>query len=370
MQLHEYSFRMAQPVWETGTAHTMNRTVSFCTDISLSDLPAGQQIRLAAAASCSFVLLVNGQFVAHGPARCAHGFFRVDEYDLTPYLTAQVNRVCLRTAGYNVNSFSYLNQPSFLCAEITAGEQVLAATGAGNARDFIAYGVGERIRRVQRYSFQRTMVESYDLRPGAFSYESDPHTAAVPVATGTAEAGRFLYRDMPYSDNEILRPLRVIRTGHMRYSDKASYYDSREISAISDHFFGYRPEELDCASHVEVGRIDYDAGEETALPADVIPLPADGWADLDMGRNYTGVWALDIEAAGDGILYLTFDEVIHGTLNPFRMGTSNIIRIGVSAGRYRLTTAEPYVMRYLRLSAKGCAITVRDLRLYLSLIHI
>ena len=169
---------------------------------------------------------------------------------------------------------------------------------------------------------------------------------------------------MPYSDNEILRPLRVIRTGHMRYSDKASYYDSREISAISDHFFGYRPEELDCASHVEVGRIDYDAGEETALPADVIPLPADGWADLDMGRNYTGVWALDIEAAGDGILYLTFDEVIHGTLNPFRMGTSNIIRIGVSAGRYRLTTAEPYVMRYLRLSAKGCAITVRDLRLY------
>ena len=69
MQLHEYSFRMAQPVWETGTAHTMNRTVSFCTDIPLSDLPAGQQIRLAAAASCSFVLLVNGQFVAHGPAR-------------------------------------------------------------------------------------------------------------------------------------------------------------------------------------------------------------------------------------------------------------------------------------------------------------
>ena len=92
MQLHEYSFRMAQPVWETGTAHTMNRTVSFCTDIPLSDLPAGQQIRLAAAASCSFVLLVNGQFVAHGPARCAHGFFRVDEYDLTPYLTAQVTR--------------------------------------------------------------------------------------------------------------------------------------------------------------------------------------------------------------------------------------------------------------------------------------
>ena len=46
------------------------------------------------------------------------------------------------------------------------------------------------------------------------------------------------------------------------------------------------------------------------------------------------------------------------------LGVADDVRIGVSAGRYRLTTAEPYVMRYLRLSAKGCAITVRDLRLY------
>lgn len=364
MQLHEYSFRAARPVWEAGSARTMNRTVSFCADIALSALPAGESVRLAAAASCSFILLVNGQFAAHGPARCAHGFFRVDEYDLTPYLTAPVNRVCLRTVGYNVNSFATLNQPSFLCAEITAGERVLAATGADGGSSFTAYGVGERIRRVQRYSFQRPMTESYDLRPGAFSYEVDPHTAVPPVAVEPAVAGRFLCRDMPYSDNEPLRPLGIIRTGHMTYSDKASYYNSREISGISNIFFGYRPEELDCASHVEVGRIDYDAGTEVSLPADVISLPADGWADLDMGCNYTGVWALDIEAAGDGILYLTFDEVINGTLNPFRMGTSNIIRIGVRAGRYSLVTAEPYVMRYLRLSAKDCAVTVRNLRLY------
>ena len=361
MLLHPYDFRKARPVWEVGTACVMNRSVSFCTDIVLSDLPAGVPVCLAAAASCSFVLLVNGQFVAHGPARCAHGFFRVDEYELTPYLTDPVNRVCLRVAGYHVNSFAYLNQPSFLCAEITAGDRVLAATGSAG---FTAYGVEERIRRVQRYSFQRTMVESYDLRPGAFAYESDPHVGGQPVGTEESVAGTFLYRDMPYSDNEVLRPLGVIRTGRMTYSDKTSYYNCREISGISDRFFGYRPEELDCASHVEVGRIDYDEGESVSLPADTVSLPADGWADLDMGRNYTGIWVLEVEAAGDGILYLTFDEVIHGSLNPFRMGTSNIIRIGVRAGRYRLVTAEPYVMRYLRLSAKDCAVTVRDLRLY------
>lgn len=363
MKLHEYTFRAAYPVWEVGTAHLMNRTVSFCADIDRTALPSGTTIRLAAAASCSFVLTVGGNFVAHGPARCAHGHFRVDEYDLTPYLGEGLTRVCLRVVGYNVNAYGALNQPAFLCAEITAGDRVLAAT-APTGGGFTAYGVEERIRRVQRYSFQRPMVESYDLAPGGFAYERDPGADGTPLSLEPALAGVFLYRDMPYSDNEVLRPLAVLRRGHMTYSDKPHYYDSREISAISDRFFGYRPEELDCASHIEVGQIDYDAGEAVSEPTDCISLPADGWAELDFGRNYTGLYALDIEAAGDGILYLTFDEVVHGSLDPFRMGTSNIIRIGLRAGRYALVTAEPCVMRYLRLSARGCAVTVRDLRLY------
>ena len=355
--IHAYSFKAALPVWEKGENKTMNRTVSFC-----ADLPAGTSAKLAAAASCSFVLSVNGEFVAHGPARCAHGFFRVDEYDLTPYLTKPQNRVAVRTVGYNVNAFSYVDQPSFLCAELTDGDTVLAATGVSG---FTAYRVGERVIKTQRYSFQRPMAEGYDLAPGAFAFEIDPAYAGPAAATEVVPAGTFICRDMPYSDNEIIRPLGVFERGTVTYSDKPRYYDSREISGISGIFKGYRPEELDCASHVEIGRVDYAPASPVSESADVIALPADSYADLDLGRNWSGVYALELEADGDGVLYITFDEVMHhGTLNPFRMGTSNIIRIKAQKGVYRLITAEPYVMRYARLTAKGCGFVVRDLRLY------
>lgn len=356
MQTNDYRFLAARPIWEVGTNHMMNRTVSFCADV-----PAGGKVQVAAAASCSFVLLVNGHFLGHGPARCAHGFFRVDVYDLTPYLTQPVNRVAIRTVGYNVNAFAYLNQPSFLCAEITEGERVLAATGVCG---FDAYPVEERIRRVQRYSFQRPMVESYNLGKGAFAYE----TAAVgtPVPVEEVPAGHFICRDVPYPDNEVLLPLGVTRRGSISYSEKPAYFNDRAVSGISDIFFGYRPEELDCASHVEVGQMDYTQPEPSPERAETVALRADSYADLDFGRNVTGLYELEIEAEGAGTLYLTFDELyVEGHLNPFRVGTSNIITIRTEvSGRWHLTTAEPYVMRYLRLSAKGCGFTVRGLHLY------
>ena len=356
MNTNDYSFRMARPVWEKGTRKVMNRTVTFC-----ADLAKGTAATLAAAASCSFILTVNGQFVAHGPARCAHGFFRVDVYDLTPYLTENVNRVALRTVGYNVNSFSYLNQPSFLCAEIVAGDEVVAATGV---HGFVAYGTDERIMRTQRYSFQRTMTESYTLRPGAFDYAVSGKTEKPVLEVEEVPAGHFICRDMPYSDNEILTPVAVIARGTISYSDKPSYYNAREISQISDIFFGYRPEETDCASQIEVGRCDYENDVKVNQPADSITLAADTYADMDFGRDETGICVMDIEAEGEGELLLTFDEVyVDGKLNPFRVGTSNVICVRAQKGVYALIAAEPYVMRYARLSAVGCGFTVKNLHL-------
>ena len=189
MLIHDYTFRAAIPVWEKGTARVMNRTVCFVATLPAADKP----VILAAAASCSFVLTVNGVYVAHGPARCCHGYFRVDEYDLSKYLTKDVNTVALRVASYNVNAFSYLNQPGFLCAEITVGDEIVAATGKRDCvAGFTAYPVTERLTKVQRYSFQRTVVETYKLSENAFDYAINPNTAAIPVEVEPAVAGHFL----------------------------------------------------------------------------------------------------------------------------------------------------------------------------------
>ena len=357
MNIHAYTFKSATPVWEQGASLQMNRTVAFCADIPMASTP----VILAAAASCSFVLLVNGQFVAHGPARAAHGYFRVDEYDLTPYLTSPQNRVCLRVAGYNVNSFSFLNQPSFLCAEIYSNGQMLAATGKDG---FVAYGVDERVTKCQRYSFQRTFTECYRLSDGAFDYITNPNTTTPTLPLEAATAGTFICRDMPYCDNEKLYPLGVFQRGTTTYSEKDAYYNAREVAEVGERILGFKLDELDVASHILVGQIDPSAPIPTQEDAKSIALPADSYADLDLGVNYTGIYDFTVEMKGQGELFLCFDEVLlEGVVNPFRMGTSAIITVQATAGSYHVVCAEPYVMRYLRLYAKGCDMTVSDLHL-------
>jgi len=59
-------------------------------------------------------VLVNGTFAGHGPARAAHGFYRLDELDIAPHLRAGRNEVVVEVAGYNVNSFYLLGVPGEL----------------------------------------------------------------------------------------------------------------------------------------------------------------------------------------------------------------------------------------------------------------
>ncbi len=359
MTIHPYTFLAATPIWEVGTAETMNRTLSFCADLPASD---GRSVVLAAAASCEFVLLVNGKYIAHGPARTAHGFFRVDEYDLAPYLTRAENRVCLRVAGYNVNSFSYLDQPSFLCAELVCAGEVLAATGGDG---FVCYGCDERVTRVQRYSFQRSFAETYRLSPGAFDYESDAATAKPVLAVEPAVAGTFIHRDIPYNDDEDVLPETLFARGTVTYSDKPSYYAAREIVNIYENFKGYREDELDYASHRELGRCD--CGEPTAVaesPAD-LRLPADSYADIKFPCNTTGIFDFDLVADGDGELWILFDEILlDGHVRGFRLGLSNVLTVSFEKGSYRITGAMSHVMQYARLIAKGASVRLQGLRLH------
>ncbi len=359
MNLHTYTFRKALPVWEAGTAHVMNRTVSFCADL---DVGKDEPVILSAAASCEFILLVNGQYVAHGPARCAHGFFRVDEYDLSKYLTKEKNRVCLRTAGYNVNAFSYLDQPSFLCAEICSGDEVLAATGK---HGFVAYGCDERLVRAQRYSFQRTFAETYRLAPGAFDYESDPAAEKTTVVCEPAEAGTFICRDIPYNDDEDVLPIEVFQRGTVTYSEKASYYASREIVHIYERFKGYRENELDYASHREIGKCDFSKPVEGKEPVETVAIPADSYADIVFPCNTTGLFEFDLEADGDGEFFILFDEIlIDGDIRGFRLGLSNVMTLSFRAGTYHMNGAMAHVMKYARLVAKGANVTVSGLHLH------
>ena len=121
------SFTRAKPVWAEGREVEQNLTLSFREEVKTSWVSEAY-IRLAA--SCDYRLKVNGEFVAHGPSVAAHDFYRVDCYDIEPYLNWGTNIIAIEVAGYNDDNYYLLNQPSFLQAEVEVNGKVVAATGS------------------------------------------------------------------------------------------------------------------------------------------------------------------------------------------------------------------------------------------------
>ena len=140
-------FQKAVPIWAKGRADEMNCELAFRAII------AGQDASLHLAASSIYRVWVNGKFVCAGPARAAHGFYRVDEIDLTPQLCAGQNTVVIEVTAFNVNSYDTLDQPGFLTAEILQNHAVTAATGDGSfllswqRRRRRAVGIGDAGRK-------------------------------------------------------------------------------------------------------------------------------------------------------------------------------------------------------------------------------
>ncbi|MBQ6087008.1 MAG: hypothetical protein IJK96_02995 [Bacteroidales bacterium] len=160
------SFREAVPVWAEGRETEKNVTLSFRKVVEADNV---ESARVRLAASCDYRLLVNGVFVSHGPAVAAHGFYRVDDYDIAPFLKNGKNVVGIEVAGYNEPTYYLLDQPSFLQAEVIVNGKVVSATG----KDIAAWDLGQRRQDVEKFSFQRPFREEYSLSPDFREWAED-----------------------------------------------------------------------------------------------------------------------------------------------------------------------------------------------------
>ncbi len=154
------AFRSAKPVWLTGRETEMNLAVGFRAEIPRASDPG---VVLKVACSTVYRAWLNGAFLAYGPARGPHGYYRIDELPLQGLLHEEQNVLAIEVAGYNVNSYDTLDQPAFLQAEVVAGGNRVLASTAGAGLLFRARVVPDRVQKVQRYSFQRPFIEVYQL---------------------------------------------------------------------------------------------------------------------------------------------------------------------------------------------------------------
>ena len=288
-------FRLAKPIWPAGRETEMNLQVGF-----RAVIPAQPQAVLRVAAATLYRACVNGEFLGHGPARGPHGHYRVDEWDLSGKLTQPQNVIAIEVAGYNCNSYYLLDQPSFLQAEVVAGDQVLAAT-AGAGSPFTAMILDDRLQKVQRYSFQRPFIEVYRLQPGFDRWQREASATLTAVEVATQPTQPLLPRRVLRPDFAIIPPVRHVAEGRLEpRAAVPQLWKDRSLVNVGPALKGFPEKELAVVTSTELQQLN--SVETTLLDRpcgsdDPLELRANTYHVLDLGANLTGFLGATVTCA-------------------------------------------------------------------------
>ncbi len=356
-------FRTARPVWLDGRETEMNLAVGFRVQVPASS-DSGAVLKLA----CSTVYRawVNGEFVAYGPARGPHGYYRIDELPLTGRLDQASNTVAIEVVGYNVNSYDTLDQPAFLQAEVVVDDGVVAST-AGEGAPFRAAVLPDRLQKVQRYSFQRPFIEVYQLN-ASWNHWRTTADFASPAELSVVAEKRLLPRRVPLPQFEVRIPVRRVAQGVVHHGDPAGpLWKDRALVNIGPQLKGYVESELVTIPSLDLQYYSTEQQQvlDTSYQEDhAIELTSGAYEILDLGINTTGMLGATVECTEPTRLWMVFDEILAKNDVDFkRLGCVNVITCQLQPGRYDVESLEPYTMRYVKLICPEGACRVTDLHL-------
>ncbi len=357
-------FAQATAIWPIGRSRLMNDFVGF--RLLVPQLSGSVILRLAA--SSLYRVTVNGRFIAHGPIRAAHGWFRVDEITLTPHLTQPCNVIAVEVAGYNCNSFYLLDQPAFLQAELLLANQVVAATGQGD--DWQAVGLKHRRHRVERYSYQRCFSESYQMRSADDAWKTSTTPLSEVLRCEPVTTGRFLYRRVAYPDYPCIDLHRAANLGRLTYNPlpPQNLRHHRALRVTDPSWKQFPIAELEIIPSLELQHYTQHWREPDPLgQALPLTLTACDSALFDLNHNNGGFIRVALTVHQTSVLALIFDEVLTAQgIDLIRSGAANIIHYQLQPGRYELESFEPYSLRYLGvlLLSGSCQCHGVGLRMY------
>ncbi|MEA2062846.1 MAG: hypothetical protein U9P14_04035 [Gemmatimonadota bacterium] len=350
-------FKSGRPVWPRGLEKEMNLFAGFRAVFALPVEHAGEkggEKILRVAASTLYRVFLNGRFLGHGPARGPHGFYRVDEWDLAENLLPGKNLLAIEVAGYNVDGYYLLDQPSFLQAEVVAGGRVLAST-AGSGSRFTACILNEHVRKVQRYTTQRTFSEVYRLRPGYDLWRIDPEAEMEKVECALQPEKKLLPRRVPYSRFSLRQPAWDLCRGRIKTGlepDKLWRY--RSLTDIGPKLLGFKEEQLEVIPSIKLQKIANTQETEIGRPFrqdEKISLSEKSYHTLDFGTNLTGFIGARVTVHKPTRLFITFDEELTGGDVDFkRLNAVNIVSYELQEGSYEIESFEPYTLRYLKFT--------------------
>lgn len=344
------SFVRAVGVWPAGEREAVNAFFGFRGDF---DAKAGGRSVLRIAASGAFRLFVNGAFAGYGPARGPVGHFRVDEWDLSPYVKDGPNALAIEAVNYGVQNFYLPYAPGFVQAEVLVDGRVALATAKDGGFGAVRL---PKVRNTTRYTFQRGFAEFYKVGVKAWDWRVG--------GRGKSEKGGLVLEETPVVPLlprraplplfELKRP-KIVGTTEAVFEPlpesalKTKGINFLEVidSGISKGMYRGMPSsqaEMNVFRTVQGVRI----GATKAVTSGTAAIGAGKGALADVGVNDTGFLGCVVDCRKPGRLIVTFDEVLtDGKVNPVRLSAGNgFVYDLLEPGRYRLETFEPYTMRY------------------------
>lgn len=340
--------KKAFPVWAEGREKEMNLTLCFQGTFEANPL---QEVRLKITGSTLYRVFLNGEFLGYGPARAAHGWFRIDDYDLTQRVRPGENLLAVEVAGYNSNSYYTLDQPSFLQAEVVSDDQVLLATGRDSG--FRAYEPGERLQKAERYSFQRPFSEYYTMGPESEQWKTGAGAHKKPLALAVQPAVRLLPRNVLYPEYNIVRPEAIHARGTFRLIQPGNYRKDRSLTRIGETLKGFPEHEIEILPSQLIQEIVNDTQELLNAPwtSEPISLKENEFVTFNFGINLSGFIGSRLKCSEPSTVIFYFDEMLtEGDVNTKKRMSdiNNQVVYELEPGEYHIETFESYTFKFLK----------------------
>ena len=343
--------KQAVPVWAEGCEKEMNLNLGFRASFIAKP---GENATIRISASTLYRMYINGNFVGSGPARAAHGYFRIDEFPVGHFLKESENILAIEVAGYNVNSYYTLDQPSFLLAETEVDGKIVLATGRGD--DFEAFQIEERLQKVERYSFQRPFTEYYRMTEGYDRWRTSTDVPLERVVLTDFPPVQLLPRHVAMPTFDVQEPIEVHSTGTIKKITPENYQKDRSLAAISDILKGFRENELEVFPvSQEIQEIVTESQEiisKSFASSGIASLKKNEFNIYDFGTNFSGFIGARIKCLEPTRLIFYFDEILFNDDVRTKQRQSDIcnhIVYELQPGEYDIETLESYTFRYLKL---------------------
>ncbi|MFA5857726.1 MAG: hypothetical protein WC955_01525 [Elusimicrobiota bacterium] len=353
-------FSAAQSVWPAGQEKEMNLLLGLYGKFDVpTDGTYGKYVLLITGATF-YRIYLNGVFLHHGPARGPHGWHRVDELDITTRIVPGINHLAIEVLSNNVNTYYFANNQPFIQAEVQHDFVPVLSTG----KDFVAYILNHKIKKVLRYSFQRAFTEAYTLTPDSNTWRTGIPGVYPSTPCAVLEEKQYLPRRVPLPVFEIVKPIKLIADGITERVEAPNnlLQSIAEKSTGKPNFLCYTMNDLELNQSLEYQRYATKKIVFTDKIISKVELTEKSFGITDFGRIYSGFIGAEIICNTDTVLMLTFCETLRNNdIDLMHPGTLNILYYSLKPGRYSIESLEPYTLKYLKFLAISGTCSVENM---------